>query len=105
LLWHYLYKLHIWTYTCDETDISKFEYLGDVHTSNVWFEGELYVNTRIRDVLPNVTAKQRFSHLPATTNAHIQVVTMVIIVTDAPVASTAVFCVAIRTTREHVKHQ
>ena len=68
----------------------------------MWFERELHVHTRIRD-----TAKQRFSHLPVIlpTNAHIKVVTMAVIVTDAPVASTAVFCVAIRTTREHVKHQ
>ena len=73
----------------------------------MWFERELHVHTRIRDVLTNVTAKQRFSHLPVIlpTNAHIQVVIMAVIVTDAPVASTAVFCVAIRTTREHVKHQ
>ena len=73
----------------------------------MWFEGKLHVHTRIRDVLINVTAKQRFSHLPVIlpTNTYIQVVTMMVKVTDAPVASATVFCVAIRTTREHVKHQ
>ena len=81
--------------------------MGDLQTFNVWFEGELHVHTRIRDVLINVTDKQRFSHLPVIlpTNTYVQVVTVMVIVTGAPVASTTVFCVAIRTTKEHVKHQ
>ena len=58
-------------------------------------------------MLINVTDKQRFSHLPVIlpTNTYVQVVTMMVIVTGAPVASTTVLCVAIRTTKEHVKHQ